>query len=329
MHSWKIRAAVGAVVATLAGASAAAAQTGRPSGMYPPALPGAPQIEQRYEIPAPWGGSTTARRLGVTLKELTPAEAKERKLPSHSGVLIESVIPKSAADKAGLKAGDVIVQINGESTRSIAQVRRLVNETPMNWNALVSVFRDGKKLDLSVTPEPASPTQDLLPNDLERRLDEFRKQMPRNEGRWFQGPFYFWREPAPGPDQRKQPNTPDLTPGAPFNRPRWPLFEWSPGAGRLGIVVQELGSQLADYFKVKGGVLVASVTPESPASRAGLKAGDVITALDGKDVKSPGELLNALRDLPDGREVSLSIVRNSAAMTIKVKLAAGRNVWHV
>ena len=127
------------------------------------------------------------------------------------------------------------------------QVRRLVNETPVGQNALVTVLRAGKTIDLSVTPEPASPTQDLLPDELEKRLDEFRRQLPRNQPRWFQGP------------------------GAPNRQFEWPLFEWTPGAGRLGVVVQDLSPQLADYFKVKGGVLVASVTPDhqprAPASR--------------------------------------------------------------
>jgi serine protease Do len=328
MRSWKVLAAVGAVVAVVACVIVASAQTEKPSGAYPRRLPGMANFDQ-FEIQAPWGGTTTARRLGVTLKELAPSEATERKLPGHSGVLVETVQPKSPAEKAGIKPGDVIIKINGEIARSIVQVRRLVNETPIGLNALVTVFRGGKTMDLSVAPEPASPSLDLLPDELENRLDEFRKQLPRNQPRWFQGPYYFWREPAPGPDQRKQPNTPDLTPGAPFNRPRWPLFEWSPGAGRLGVVVQDLSPQLAEYFKVKGGVLIASVTPESAASRAGLKAGDVITAVDGKDVKTPDDLAKAIRDLPDGREVSLSIVRSGTPMTIRAKLGHASGVWHV
>jgi serine protease Do len=80
---------------------------------------------------------------------------------------------------------------------------------------------------------------------------------------------------------------------------------------------------------VKGGVLVAAVTPESPAFRAGLKAGDIITAVDGQDVKTPDDLAKATRDLPDGREVSLSVVRNGSPLTIKVKLGNARGVWHV
>ena len=51
----------------------------------------------------------------------------------------------------------------------------------------------------------------------------------------------------------------------------------SPGRGRLGVGIQELTPQLAEYFGTKDGVLVTSVEPETPAAKAGLKAGDVIT----------------------------------------------------
>ena len=55
----------------------------------------------------------------------------------------------------------------------------------------------------------------------------------------------------------------------------------------------------------------------------------MITAIDGRDVRTPDDVLKAIRDLPDGREVSLSIVRSGAPVTIKVKLANTRGVWHV
>jgi serine protease Do len=338
MRSWK-RLAAGVVLVLCGGVLGAgvlaATQSGGQSGVYPSRPPGGPPIALAFEIQgAPWGGSTTARRLGVTLRELTPAEATARKLPGHSAVLVETVQPKSPAEKAGIKPGDVILKINGEFARSIAQVRRLVNETAIGQQALVTISRDGRQVDLSVTPEPASPTQDLLPDDLEKRLQEFRDQLPdkldqfrRNQPRLFQGPF-SGREPYLSPFQ-PNPGQEPFNPWVPNRQFRWPLFESSPGAGRLGVVVQELGDQLAEYFKVKGGVLVATVAPQSPAAAAGLKAGDVITAVNGKDVTVPDGLLQILRNMKDGEEVTLSVVRAGQPLTIKVKLGSARGVWHV
>ena len=62
------------------------------------------------------------------------------------------------------------------------------------------------------------------------------------------------------------------------------------GSLRLGVAVSDLQPQLAEYFAVKDGVLVTSVTSDSTAAKAGVKAGDVITSLNGATVSSPADL---------------------------------------
>ena len=59
---------------------------------------------------------------------------------------------------------------------------------------------------------------------------------------------------------------------------------------RLGVTVQELTPELAEYFGASDGLLVSSVMADSPASRSGVKAGDVITSVDGRSVASAGDL---------------------------------------
>src|SRR6185436_1195870 len=73
---------------------------------------------------------------------------------------------------------------------------------------------------------------------------------------------------------------------------------------------------LAEYFGVRdGGVLVTSVTENSPAAKAGLKAGDVITAIDGEKVTSPGDLTRGLNKKESG-EVSLTVMRDMSVRTM-------------
>jgi len=85
---------------------------------------------------------------------------------------------------------------------------------------------------------------------------------------------------------------------------------------------QELTPELAKYFGVSDGVLVSGVDADTPAAKAGLKAGDVITAIDGKVVKSPGELVAQLAGKQG--EVTMSVTRDKTALTLKATLEPPR-----
>lgn len=277
-----------------------------------------PQIEVFRE-----GGA----RLGVGLRDLDEATVRERKLAGPDGVLVESVETGSAAEKGGIKTGDVITTFDGERVRSVRQLQRLVGDTPPDRQVKVVVIRDGKKVELAVSPTRESGRMRLPGGEefrfegLDRNLDRLR-DLPRA----FR---YDWDEDqAPG-DVRPLPRTPGMprTPPAPlpdgrFFGPRWPLNQWSSGAGRLGVVVQELTPQLGEYFGAKEGVLVSAVSEGSPAASAGVKAGDVITTVNGKAVKNAQSLVQAVREQPDGQDVTLGILRDKKAQTLKVKLLA-------
>jgi len=102
-------------------------------------------------------------------------------------------------------------------------------------------------------------------------------------------------------------------------------FIFNMGYRRIGISTQTLTKQLADYFGVADGILVTSVNENSAAAKAGLKAGDVITAVDGEKVDSPGDISRAINKKQDG-SVTLTIVRDRNTKTITVtpeKPAAG------
>src|SRR6185295_1815670 len=88
---------------------------------------------------------------------------------------------------------------------------------------------------------------------------------------------------------------------------------------RIGVSTTELTKQLADYFGVTGGkgALVTAVTDNGPAATAGLKAGDVITAVDGEPVDSPGDISRAINRKKEG-DVTLTVIRNKSQQTIRV-----------
>jgi len=211
-------------------------------------------------------------------------EASEsERLKTTGGALIEDVRGDSPAEKAGLKKGDVVVEFDGEHVRSARQLARLVGDTPPGRTVKASVLRDGRRTDLSVTPSG------------DRRVDTFinRDQLHAFTDR-FPGDFNF-----------------DID------------LDFPGARARLGVSVQELPEQLAQYFGTKGGVLVASVTADSPAAKAGLKAGDVITTVGGKTVGTRGDLVRALRDLGDS-ETTIGIVREKHETTVTAKIETAR-----
>jgi C-terminal processing protease CtpA/Prc len=90
------------------------------------------------------------------------------------------------------------------------------------------------------------------------------------------------------------------------------------GRGRLGVAVQDMSEQLADYFGVKTGVLVTDVNADSPAAKAGIKAGDVITAVNGQTVDGPDELRREVSKVDDGGAADVSVTRDKKTLSLKV-----------
>lgn len=76
------------------------------------------------------------------------------------------------------------------------------------------------------------------------------------------------------------------------------------------------------------GVRISGVTPDGPAARAGLRDGDIVTAIDGKTVgKSAGDARTALGNLKDGQELTLAYARGDQKGTVKLK-AQRREAWN-
>jgi serine protease Do len=90
----------------------------------------------------------------------------------------------------------------------------------------------------------------------------------------------------------------------------------------IGIFGESLGQQeqLAEFFGVKDGVLVRSVTRNSAAEKAGLKAGDVIVKVDDTHVNSTSDISSALRSARTRKSVTLTVVRNKKEMPLTVTI---------
>ena len=234
--------------------------------------------------------------LGVELHEVNGETAKELKLPAERGVVLSSIVPDSPAAKAGLKENDVVTEINGQRVEGAAQFRRMIHEIPAGRTAQLTVWRDGRAQTVSVTLGKAE----------ERRHS-------------------FKVFPAPGAPGSFTFNMPEI--------PMIPPMEWNGtlmlgGQPRLGIDAEDLNGQLGAFFGAPDGegILVREVNPGSAAEKAGVKAGDVITSINGERVRTVGELrqkLAAKREAKDKEQtVKLGVLRNKSEISLTVELPA-------
>lgn len=89
------------------------------------------------------------------------------------------------------------------------------------------------------------------------------------------------------------------------------------GIPQIGVGVFYLTDQLEQYFGVEHGILINNVRPDSPAAKAGLKAGDVIVEMDGQPVNGSFGLINAFKEKNAG-DVALKIVRDRKSLTFNL-----------
>ena len=104
-------------------------------------------------------GRVHRSQLGVTIQPVTSDLASSLGLSDVGGVIISSVEPGSAADRGGLKQGDVIRAFNGENVKDLNSLRNRVAAADPGSSATVSVVRDGAKRDVTVKLDEASPAR--------------------------------------------------------------------------------------------------------------------------------------------------------------------------
>lgn len=259
-------------------------------------------------------GGMDRPRIGVMARDVTADEAKAAGLPGITGAFVMEVPAESVGAKAGLQPNDIIVTIDGETVRSARQLSRLIVESPEGKALQVAYVRGTTRGTASVTPERSAP-----------------RMMTMRDGNG-EGPVVrrFERRMVPGGPGANEEFDIIIPPGGDGPGPRAFLFRGMPqgevhirtGRGRLGVMAQPLTPQLATYFGAKGGVLVSQVNENTPAAKAGIKAGDVITTVNGKPVQDTGDIIASLEGVADGKAVAVEIVRDKKPQTMSVTLQA-------
>ena len=245
--------------------------------------------------------------LGVQMQEVSKENFSKFGLSTVRGVAVEKVLENSPAAQAGLQAGDVIVRFDGAEVTSVRKLTRLIGEVAPDHQAVLTVSRGGSEREINVTigKRPAPKFED--------------------------GAFKMNFPPMPPmgemniPPMSELPQMPPLPPMKDGEKPN--VLIWRGNSNRqIGVGVAPLTKQLGDYFGVAEGrgLLINNVREDSPADKSGLKAGDIIVEVEGREVKGHLDLIRAVNEKKDG-DVTLTIIRNRNRQTVRVTPEAAKD----
>ncbi len=225
--------------------------------------------------------------LGVTIADVDEERANELGLRDVAGAEVQAVLSGSPAEKAGLKKGDVILTFQDTTVQGVAQLTRLVRETPAGRTVRLELFRNGSTRTVEAELEKGGAGHDFTRIVRKIKIPDF--------------------------------EMPDID----FDIPHMidNIFSAKHGTVLLGVSVESLNGQLREFFGVKGeaGVLVRSVKEKSVAAEAGVRAGDVILRIDDEEIDGPGGLRRALRERK-GQTIDITVMRERRERTLTATL---------
>jgi membrane-associated protease RseP (regulator of RpoE activity) len=259
--------------------------------------------------------------LGLMLQDLTPSMAKALQLDDRPGVMINDVVEGGPAQKAGLLAGDVVLQLNGKATADYSELTDSVRALAPGQKASLLILRDGRQKTIDVEVGKREAQMEWLGQDHAERLEEL-KELHGLEGlegleelaelenlKWLDGEHgKVMVLPRGG-----------VHGGGPH---RFVFKTTDDDRGWLGVHLDALNSQLGEYFGVEdgAGVLVTEVVEGSPAAAAGLQAGDVVVKVGETDVATPDALHEAMAGTKPGDDLKLQVLRKGVPKTVSAKL---------
>ena len=296
----KVKYSLSLLAAIILTASSGLAQQTPPAAPEPPDEP----ADQNFEFS--FGGDGF---LGVYAENISRENMGRYHVNQVRGVGVTRIVKDSPAEKAGLKKDDVILRVDGENITSVRKLNRIVSELAPDQAVKITVSRGGSEQEVTATIGKRSGT--FFANDFFGNQPQVWK--------WEGNPKEWKFNMAP-----RVMKVPPLNVEPPLYNDGGDLLNnrdlfWLANGRRIGVSTIELTKQLADFFGIAGGkgVLVTSVIQDGPAAKAGVKAGDVITAVDGEPIESPGDISRVLNRKKEG-DVALTVIRNKSQQTIHV-----------
>jgi serine protease Do len=226
--------------------------------------------------------------LGVSIMELDDELRDDLDIGDDiDGIVVTDVYDGSPAEEAGLEEDDVIISVNGEKGKDLSHFVDLVRSKKPGDEVELRIYRDGEMKTVKAT-------------------------LAEHEG------IYVVKKD--GLDLESLGNLEALAALGNIIIPDIDLGTSSWGRrGRLGVYIDDVSGDLADYFEVPGGegVLVEQVVEDSPAEKAGIKAGDIIYKIGDTTICCTDELVKAIGKMESDRETPIVLIRKGKQMTVK------------
>ncbi len=239
------------------------------------------------------GGQNSSPLMGVMLDPLAP-EAPPAPMnkaflgvsteTSSEGALVVEVSPESPAAKAGLAEDDIITQVNKDPIKKQSDLYAAIGKYKEGDKVTIEYLRDGKKNKKEIVL--AKNKMEAITEAYEFVPDNFNQNFNKDFNKNFRKGFAL-------------PNLPNLD-----------EIYVNTKKPKLGISIEDL--------EEGNGVKITAVNEASPASKAGLKIGDIITSIDKHEVKEVNDIKWQYFDA--GQTLKLSIMRNKEVKTIEVKI---------
>jgi C-terminal processing protease CtpA/Prc len=233
--------------------------------------------------------------LGVDLADVDQEKAHSLKLKEVRGAVITLIDHDAPAGKIGLKVNDVVLQLNGQPVEGAEQLRRMLREIPAGHKVSLEISRDGKEQTL--TAELAN--RKVMEHDVWNRIGT--------------GGDLF----AAGPGLGMLAEGDSPLPGG-FHMP------FFGSSLNVGVLVEPLTQQMAEYLGVPGGLMVKQVAHKSEADAAGLKAFDVILEVGPDAIATLTDWERVLHS-NQGKPVQVTILRDKKQQTLTLQVDSKRH----
>ncbi len=236
--------------------------------------------------------------LGVMLQDINTSMAKAMDMDDENGVLVNEVVDGSPAHEAGLQDGDVIISFNGKDLANHKALTKAVSKSAPGEKVEVIVLRDGNKKKLKVKLGERQETHMSFFSDEDRVHSSHGGEN-----------VFVWRGNEHGDNKQFEIMIKDLD-GMHEER------------GFMGIEVDDISEQMGDFLDVEDGegALITSVTENSAAEQAGLKAGDVIINIGDDEVDEAAEVYEALAGTQPGQKLDIELIRKGKKKSLEITL---------